>query len=107
VKRGSRRFHRQSFYDGDTNSAEGFAVTEAESDMEGPLTNDCSERAQDDLRRVRYCIVTCQFANACSVNLRRRGQNVKIYRAVVAIRIQPSPFLPLSLGFTHRISPKL
>jgi len=33
---------------------------------------------------------------------------VEIYRAVVAIRIRPSsPFLLLSFGFTHRISPKL
>jgi hypothetical protein len=59
VKCRPRRFHGQSFDDGDADRAERLTIAEAKADVEGPLADDRSERAQDHLRCFRKSVVAC------------------------------------------------
>ncbi|MRN77867.1 hypothetical protein [Brucella sp. 10RB9210] len=78
MKCSSGRLHQQPFDDGNSDGAKGFSIPQAKSDMEGSFAGYCFERAQDNLRRSGDRIVTCQFADARSVDRGNRRQGMEI-----------------------------
>ena len=107
VERGAGRFHHQTVNHGNTNRAEPGFVSEAKSDVERPVPNHGSERLQDYLLRIRYGVVTRQFAKARTVDGGHWWQHMQVDRAAEIVCVRPDCLfsLPsLSLRFTHDIA---
>jgi hypothetical protein len=90
VERSTRRFHHQTVDHGDTDRAEPGLVSKAETNAERPIPSRGPERLQDYLWRIRYCVVTRQFADARTIDRSYWRQHVQVNRAPEIDRLRPS-----------------